>query len=487
MRAQRRGTKITSRWRGSAARASTAARTRVRPPPAQSPWLRWGAAAWKLAKSIFEVVVVLIAWKTLTEMHAQTNHSFQAIAEARVQNQKLQAQNDALQVQIALQKEQDYIARRAELFATLYDRKETCDQSERDRSRQCPLKAALRSRQEALKAFVRIEGEREAPDRSLADVDAPEVDLGSADLSHANLEYADLRGARLTHANLTGSNLQNANLAGADLTGADLAGARLGAASLSGAKLLEAQLEHAQLKGANLRYAIVTGARLAEADLESADLRDAYVDHAHLAGAVLRRTDFCGATLDGADLETADLTDADLHQSSLRNAKLTGALLCGADLRETTGLLGAQLERAVADSSTRTSGDIVIRQLGECRKDTAHRTPTCREAKRSRHLGCASAAAVATLRRPPIVSVSCERDASVTEVSGTTQTNVTGAYCHGCEVRRCERVAKRRDRVITQFQAIEFASTQAERRRWQYQWPGGGYAFDADWKPEGSG
>jgi hypothetical protein len=26
--------------------------------------------AWKLAKSIFEVVVVLIAWKTLTEMHA---------------------------------------------------------------------------------------------------------------------------------------------------------------------------------------------------------------------------------------------------------------------------------------------------------------------------------------------------------------------------------------------------------------------------------
>jgi uncharacterized protein YjbI with pentapeptide repeats len=176
-------------------------------------------------------------------------------------------QNDKLQVQIDAQREQDYIARRADLLATLYDRKENCEAIERA-SASCPHKASRRSREEALRAFAAIEHARTPPalslralvlpDASLAGLDLRDADLTGAELDHSDLEAvllqrANLRGASLVRTNLHRANLDQANLDGADLASASLASASLRHAELTTTHFDDTDLEHADLTGAHMR------------------------------------------------------------------------------------------------------------------------------------------------------------------------------------------------------------------------------------------
>ena len=183
-------------------------------------------------------------------------------------------QNDKLQVQIDAQREQDYIARRAELLATLYDRREGCDLQEQRRGG-CPHKASRRSREEALRAFAYIEHTRPHPDLTLRELVLPYallagVDLRNADLSGAELENSHLEGALLTHANLANASLARSHLEGANLDHAKLGYANLASASLEGASLRHAQLTRTTLDDAYLAHADLTGARLRSDSLRAA-------------------------------------------------------------------------------------------------------------------------------------------------------------------------------------------------------------------------
>jgi uncharacterized protein YjbI with pentapeptide repeats len=110
-------------------------------------------------------------------------------------------------------------------------------------------------------------------------------------------------------------------------------------------------------------------------DLHEVDLRKAYLVHANLVGADLSGANLAGTILLGVSLRQASLSDAnlakadivgsdftyaDLHRANLEKAHFDGAILSAslaeANLSgvrfERTNLIGAFLERAVADSGT---------------------------------------------------------------------------------------------------------------------------------------
>lgn len=171
-------------------------------------------------------------------------------------------QNALMHRQISRQTEILDAYRRAELLATIYNRRD-CDA---EVITDCPLQAHARARAEAAVAFVADERTRAfnfEPDLSAADLSAG--DLNGAQWYSITLTDAVLRGTSLARANLqdaylSRANLQDANLGSADLRGAFLANANLrnaflGDASLQGANLQDADLRGADLRGANLRRA----------------------------------------------------------------------------------------------------------------------------------------------------------------------------------------------------------------------------------------
>jgi uncharacterized protein YjbI with pentapeptide repeats len=223
-----------------------------------------------------------------------------ALRATNLQLQYAAEQNEKLQVQIDQQREQDYIARRAELYATLYDRAEQCEQ--RPGQTRCPAKANIRAREEALKALVRLERRRNV-------IPA----LRELDLSGETLDAVDLAGVDLARASFVGARLREADLAHATLSDSQLSDADLEAANLEGANLHRARLDRASLVNAHLGTAVLTGASMRGADLTSADLRStillfADLQLAKLGGADLRDARARRAFLEGADF-SQHLTD----------------------------------------------------------------------------------------------------------------------------------------------------------------------------------
>jgi len=241
-----------------------------------------GRNHWHSTMKVLELVaifggVVVGVW-TIRE----AKHQYIETHRATVQQLELaREQNNKLQVQIDTQREQDYIARRAELLATLYDRKENCDPAEH-MSGGCPHKASRRSREEALRAFTYIEHTRPKPELSLRLLVLPR-----ANLAGLNLRNADLSGADLQDCELEDANLEHANLAGADLVRAHLERANLDHAKLAGANLASASLERA-----SLRYAQLT-----------AYLDNTHLEHADLTGAHLRHDTLATAYRDGINIQ----------------------------------------------------------------------------------------------------------------------------------------------------------------------------------------
>lgn len=253
--------------------------------------------AWKLAELVLVAGGVGIGLTTLLFSIPVTQKQLEFAA----------AQNAALQAQIDEQRQQDYIARRAELYATLYDRADNCDRN--DPQRVCPVKADIRSREEAIKALIHIERQHHArpslrsldlSGESLSRVDLAGVDLSEAKLNGAKLASAHLEQAILTEAHLNAVNLSNADLEGANFWGADLDDANLTHAHLESANLTNASLKRADLTRAHLRGAQLTLAHLELAKLGGADLQLAVMRGAHLEGADLE-THSQAAVLSSAD------------------------------------------------------------------------------------------------------------------------------------------------------------------------------------------
>lgn len=337
-------------------------------------------------------VLGLLAALWANEILVQQNEKFDRQNKlVEEQNQHFREQNKTLQEQIEMQSEQDYVARRAALLATLYDRKETCSDSEKIRYKRtnfacylggvdcgsvrvsvlCPARADTRAREEALRAFVQIERRRsplplatlpnegpEPPRLSLRKLDQANAHLEGIDLAYADLRLADLRqailnDARLHDARLAGAYLEEAQLMRADLAGADLEYAGLRDAILVGARLQQGWLKHADLRGANVGGANLGGAILKFADLQGASLPRAYLRGTDLEDANLGAANRFAAYLEGANLSGADLSHARLEASSLEAADLTGTSLRGADLREAFGLTQEQLAKACGDDATK--------------------------------------------------------------------------------------------------------------------------------------
>lgn len=188
---------------------------------------------------------------------------------------QVHTQIDLQQHQIDLQAEQDYVARRADLFATLYDRRETCEVGDKDIEGRCPIKADIRAREEALSALVRIERGRKIPALSLRRLDLVNSRLGELDLSGADLREAQLRGSFLQHIVFDGADLSKAKL--------------------DGANLFRTYFRHANLSDADLRSAIIYLAFFDDANLHGTDLRDASLIAVDLMRAQYFCTNFKGA------------------------------------------------------------------------------------------------------------------------------------------------------------------------------------------------
>lgn len=277
-------------------------------------------------KFVFEVVAVLVA--------------FGAYYEARSQTRSLQEQLKLQQQQLQQQRQQDHVSRRAELFAILNDRLESCRDELRSAEGECPPKAHIRSREAALKSYVLLERQQPAPD----------LELLALDLRQALLNRAELQGVKLNHGHFERAELAEANLSMADLDDAHMEGANLIDAVLDRAYLNNAHLNPEKVgeieQFTNLNNAKLQGAWLIGADLRDATLNQAQMNHAHLSLADLR----------GAQLWHADFDGADMKQTKL----------CGCDLLHTKNLTQQQLEQAHVDTTTVLPPNTVLYATHSC-------------------------------------------------------------------------------------------------------------------------
>lgn len=208
-------------------------------------------------------------------------------------------QNVLIQRQLAQQAQISDTARRAELLATLYNRRD-CGA---DDPESCPLSASLRARTEAAIAFVQLERPTDSsPD--LESVDLRQADLSSADFAGVNFGFANLSDAILVGANLNSADLALSDLRNTTMMSTDLRNARLFKADLTGATILNLGLSGAMASG---------GVDLSGADMIGAKLSGLNLSGANLSESKLSLADLSGARLLKADLSSADLTDAVLN------------------------------------------------------------------------------------------------------------------------------------------------------------------------------
>jgi Pentapeptide repeats (9 copies) len=294
---------------------------------------------WVGIRSGVEFCALLAGSAVLYETHEQSKIATGALQEAR-------RQNEAVQRQIQLQEEQDYATRRAELYTTLYDRRESCDGVERDQRGRCPIKASPKAREEAVKALVRLErnvvkcthscpgtqnvpnveaewlgppakedgwicfhacsrAERIAHARiGLAELDMRDTDLTDVDFQHAVLDRALFNGARLV-----GANFRAAELRWAQFDRADLSDARF-----DGAAMIGAQLHGVRASDTSFNNAIMCFARFSEP----------YADKLTLLAATFYSTTLVGAEF-GKSIVFGSFEAADLRGAFLGGASFTGS------------------------------------------------------------------------------------------------------------------------------------------------------------------
>lgn len=241
-------------------------------------------------------------------------------------------QNYLIREQNAQQAQIFNTSRRAELIATIYNRREC----EAENIEDCPPLASKRARVEAAIAFIGLE-RAENPDSqpNLKEIDLSHANLFLVDFEDVMLEDANLQGAVLYRANLQGAflwraNLQNAILSGADLDGANLMETNLQDAylgnNLRGVDLMDANLQGASLGGADLTGSYLHIADLRDANLRDANLQDVDLSRANLQGADLRGVNFQGADLSGANLQGSKY-DSETAWPNGFNPQSAGAVL----------------------------------------------------------------------------------------------------------------------------------------------------------------
>jgi len=149
-----------------------------------------------------------------------------------------------------------------------------------------------------------------------------------------------------------GAGGSRANFDGKDLAGADLAGTVLAGAGFRRADLSDAALAEARLDGADLRFASLSAADCRGAAMGVAQMRHADLRLANLEGANLRGADLSGAKLRGARLTGADFNGATLVETDLRETDLSGV----------ENLKQAQVDKALADDTTRLPVGLWVRR-----------------------------------------------------------------------------------------------------------------------------
>ena len=172
-----------------------------------------------------------------------------------------------------------------------------------------------------------------------------------------DLEGQTITGLNLSGADFTGANLQDVDLLQAVIPRGRFDLARMNDALANNANLRGASFLDAELRGLEAAGVDFAGALLAYADFTDADLYDANMPRAAIEGA-----DFSRAKLVMADLQrvsTAPESGEGPPQTSFDEADLTCAELHGADLRGSTGLDTAVLDRVRYDESTRWPDEFV--------------------------------------------------------------------------------------------------------------------------------
>lgn len=165
------------------------------------------------------------------------------------------------------------------------------------------------------------------------DADQADTDLNLLQVLDDHLQWLESEGAKGKKATLSGKDLYGATLNRADLTRATLRRVILAAALC----------KKTNFQGADLSRSDLSEGDFSGADFGVAKLRFASLGKANLHGAHLRGTDLSGADLRGANLTVADLAGAILMDADLR----------GTDLHRSMGLTQDQLNRAIADETTR--------------------------------------------------------------------------------------------------------------------------------------
>lgn len=273
---------------------------------------------------------LLVSIWTVRESRRQSSES---LAAAHAQTEYASVQTMLLQRQLEAQREHDYLERREALVATLYNRRDSCDQLDRDSVQRCPLVADLRTREHALGVLLRMERQRHAPDLRLLDLD----------LCGARLKSIDLHGADLTEAKFDDADLEGANLADATLNGASLRRTFLQHGNLARAKLMHAHLEGVWLNHARLEYTSFFGARLRNAQLNGAEISGAVLAATDLQNANLMYSTFDRSTLRDANLRGANLRGAHLQLATLDDAILIDALFGATDFPNGFDPFGRQM------------------------------------------------------------------------------------------------------------------------------------------------
>ncbi|MEM7247432.1 MAG: pentapeptide repeat-containing protein [Acidobacteriota bacterium] len=296
-------------------------------------------------------LITLFAGLTWRATERQADEARRQAVEAKRQSDAVIEQNTHFQEQLRLQADQirqerelTNASRRAELLATLYDRRD-CRPDELPESEKadwtpekCPPRASARARAEAAVAFWQLE--------KSAGNDRPR--LMSVDLAGARMWRPNLSGATLSLANLSGTHFWEANLSGATLVETRLPRAEFVDADLSGARLWKANLSKAELSFVDL-----SGADLGEADLSEAGLMGANLSGAVFLNADLTTAALQNANLSGANLEGADCSGASLPRANLFAANLRDTTLCCADLFLVENLRGVELDGSRHDAFTR--------------------------------------------------------------------------------------------------------------------------------------
>jgi len=212
---------------------------------------------------------------------------YETLAEFRVQNQQLIAQNNFLQDQAIQTQQSTNASALSQLIKDIereHDQLRLPDSVVWQPSR--PLQYRIASVSRALTPYrVRADDASAwSPERALLLRVLLDLDASTSVEPSATFERADLRGVSFKRKDLSGLDLSGANLEGATFIESTLDNAVMTGATLTDAKLIRVSLDQTSFAEANLHNAAFWGSDLTTTNLDNAQLQSALLDQSALPG-----------------------------------------------------------------------------------------------------------------------------------------------------------------------------------------------------------